>query len=282
MTQRSRLRITTWPSAPVPVPDIEVNPDVRVLGERLYFGASVHLPRPERRQPPDQLYLFELADLDLSDVEAVAELCRTLGPIAPLRRKDDLPQLAPGFWEGVLVRHSMRYGRTWEPVSAADEDFIGGEPHVDEITYRVRVLRGLTRHLQAHVAGAPVADAWPDCDSDYEAWDRFSRFTEAALSPFRVRIVMDVGDPDFNIGEPRPALYSIAALQMFNDFVEQVDFRTCAAEKCGRTFVRQRGRSQFYSRTGGVLYCSASCANSQAQREWRRRQRDKRRNGESD
>ncbi len=281
MTQRAQLRITTWPGAPVPIPEIEVNPDVRVRGERLYFGGDVNLPRPERRQPPDQLYLFELAGLDLSDVEAVAELCRNLGPIAPMRRSADLPSLGPAYWTRELLLHSTRYGRTWRPVDEANEDFIGGEPHVDELTFRVRVLRQLSRHVQAHTQGQSVADAWPECRDAQEAWWRFSRFTDAALSPFRVRIVVDVGHPDFNIGEPRPSLYSIAVLQMFNDFVEQVDFRTCAAEKCGRTFVRQRGRSQSYSRTTGVLYCSASCANAQAQREWRRKQREKKRNGES-
>jgi|1186.fasta_scaffold25362_2 hypothetical protein len=278
MANRSQLRITAWPSAPVPVPKIDVSTDVRVRGDRLYFGGDPSKPR-ERRQPPDQLYLFELADLDLSDVEAVAELCRTLGPIAPLRRTD-LPALASGGWRRELLVHSTQYGRAWEPASGENENFIGIEPHVDELTYRVRVVRQLTRHLQAHAAGASVAAAWPDCEDDYEAWTRFSRFSDAALSPFRVRIMVDVGDPDFNVGEPNPGLYSIAVLQMFNDFVDQVDFRRCAAEKCGRTFVRQRGRGQSYSRTIGVLYCSASCANAQAQREWRRKQREKRRNGE--
>ncbi len=280
MTKRPQLRITTWPSAPVPVPEIEVNPDVRVHGERLYFGADVNKPR-EYRPPPDQLYLFELADLDLSDVEAVAGLCRTLGPIAPLRRRADLPPGRPGTWRREMLLHAMRYGRTWEPTDAQDDDFIGIEPHVDELTYRVRVLRQLTQHLHAHAAGAAVGEAWPDCDNDYEAWRRFSTLTDAALSPFRLRVMVDVGHSDFNVGEPHPALYSIAVLQMFNDFVEQVDFRICAAEKCGRTFVRQRGRSQSYSRTTGVIYCSATCANAQAQREWRRKQREKKRNGET-
>ncbi len=280
MTQRPQLRITTWPGAPVPVPEVEVNPDVRVRGERLYFGGALDKPR-ERRQPPDQLYLFELADLDLSDVEAVAEVCRTLGPIAPMRRTDDLPAKVRGIWARELTIHSMQYGRTWEPIDAGDDNFIYGEPHVDELTYRVRLLRQLTRHLKAHATGAPVACVWPGSASEYEAWREFSYLTDAALSPFRVRVVVDVGHPDFNVGEPHPGLYSIAVLQMFNDFVEQVDFRTCAAEKCGRTFVRQRGRSQSYSRTTGVLYCSASCANAQAQREWRRKQREKRKNGES-
>ncbi len=280
MTQPAQLRITTWPGAPVPVPEIEVNGDVRVNGERLHFGGDPGKLR-ERRQPPDQLYLFELADLNLADVEAVAELCRNLGPIAPMRRTDDLPAKVRGIWARELTIHSMQYGRTWEPIDAGDDNFIYGEPHVDELTYRVRVLRQLTRHFHAHATGAPVADAWPDCGDNHEAWRRFSSFADAALSPFRVRVMVDVGHPDFNVGEPRPGLYSIAVLQMFNDFVEQVDFRTCPAEKCGRIFLRQRGRSQFYSRTTGVLYCSPSCANAQAQREWRRKQREKKRNGES-
>lgn len=277
MTQPSQLRITTWPSTPVPIPDIEVNPDVRVRGERLYFGGDVNLPRPERRQPPDQLYLFELADVDLADIEAIANLCRTYGPIAPLRRTD-LPMSYS--WERELVVHSMRYGRSYSQPDNAGPDFIGIEPHIDELTYRIRVLRQLARHLQVHAAGESVSAAWPECDNDFEAWRHFSHFTDAALSPFRVRVMVDVGSTDYDIGIPRPGLYSVAVLQMFNDLVEHVDYRTCAAEKCGRVFIRQRGRSNSYSRTDGVLYCSSTCANSQAQREWRRRQRAKKRNGE--
>ena len=70
-----------------------------------------------------------------------------------------------------------------------------------------------------------------------------------------------------------PGLYSIAVLQLVNDMAQQLDYHVCTAERCGRLFVRQRGRSVHYSRTKGSIYCSKSCMNTQTQRAYRRRQR---------
>ncbi len=267
MTKPSQVRITTWPGGPVPVPAVEVNQDVRVMGEFLYFGASIHLPKPAPVLPPDQMYLFEFEDLDLSDVEAVAAFCRRYGRIAPQYLNDDLPK--GDIWPGEIARHAaLRYERTYLPT---DENFGAPEVHVDVFTYRVRIIRQLSRHVQAHIRGEGVAGWWPECPNDEEAWYRFAGFVNAALSPFRVRI--DLGG--FTPSVPEIALYSVAVLQMVNDLSEHVGMKVCAAEKCGRTFVRQRGRSSNYSRAKGVIYCSDTCANSQAQREWRRRQRAK-------
>ncbi len=269
MTERSRVRITTWPGRPVPVPAVEVNQDVRVTGDLLYFGKSIHLPEPTLEMPPDQMYLFEFEDLDLSSVEAVASFCRTHGRIAPMSLDDDLPKRDPGLRQRELFLHaSEKFGRRYEPDM---ERFGAPEVHVDEFTYRVRIVRQLVRHVQAHIRGEPVASCWPECPNDDEAWERFASFVNAALSPFRVRV--DLGSYTPSI--PEMALYSVAVLQIVNDLSEHVDLKVCAAEKCGRTFVRQRGRSSHYSRAKGVLYCSDTCANSQAQREWRRRQRAK-------
>ncbi len=266
MTKPSQVRITTWPGGPVPVPAVEVNQDVRVMGEFLYFGASIHLPRPAPVLPPDQVYLFEFEDLDLSDVDAVAAFCRKYGRIAPTYLRDDLPK---GFWTGEITRHALeRYARTYEP---AEENVGLPKVHVDEFTYRVRIIRQLSRHVQAHMRGEGVAAWWPECPDDEKAWYRFARFVNAALSPFRVRVALG----EFTPSILDVALYSVAVLQMVNDLSEHVGMKVCAAEKCGRTFVRQRGRSSNYSRARGVIYCSDTCANSQAQREWRRRQRAK-------
>lgn len=269
MTQQPQVRITTWPGGPVPVPAVEVNPDVRVDGDFLYFGSAVDLPAPAPKVPPDQLYLYELEDLDLSSVSAVAALCRVQGRIAPMCLDDDLPRTM-GTWAGAVSRHSFeKFGRKYESLN--DERFGAPKVHVDEFTYRVRIVRNLSRHLQAHVRGESVVAVWPECRDEGEAWLRFAGFVNAALTPFRVRVEIGAYAPSV----PELALYSVAVLQMVNDYTEHVDFKVCAAEKCGRTFLRQRGRSSSYSRSSGVIYCSDTCANSQAQREWRRRQRAK-------
>ena len=75
-------------------------------------------------------------------------------------------------------------------------------------------------------------------------------------------------------GKFEAGLYSICCLEIYNHLVEQTSYRRCRNERCGRLFVRQVGRAKFGQyRTRGVLYCSASCARAQAQRELRRRRR---------
>ena len=70
-------------------------------------------------------------------------------------------------------------------------------------------------------------------------------------------------------------LYELCCLQLYNHMVEGATYRTCANESCGGLFVRQSGRAEHgQHRTKGVKYCTSECARAQAQREYRRRQRD--------
>jgi hypothetical protein len=74
--------------------------------------------------------------------------------------------------------------------------------------------------------------------------------------------------------QPVPHLNAALCLQALLFVSDAVPARQCANETCPQWFTRQQGRSKYgQRRTSGVLYCSASCAKAQAQRDYRRRQR---------
>ncbi len=268
MTNHQHLRITTWPGSPVPVPRAWVEPDVRVVdGERLLIGSG-HGPG-QLVAPPDQLYLFELADLDLASVESVAEFTRKHGTLADaisVEQDRDLPKAES--MPRSMLEVSTGYGRSYAREHRLWPDL---SVHVDEFTYRAHVLRRLTSHVLAYGRGEDVRAAWPEsATTELQAWDNFRWFTNAALAPFHVRVEIDLGDTARDRVQI-PSLYSIAVLQLVNDLSEHPHWLSCPA--CGRDFLRQRGRSAHYSRRSGVTYCSKECANAQAQRAWRSRQR---------
>src|SRR6266571_8840312 len=72
-------------------------------------------------------------------------------------------------------------------------------------------------------------------------------------------------------------LYTICALELFNHIIDNAEYHTCANDHCQRSFVHQEGRSEKgQHRSRGVRYCSPSCARATAQRDYRRRRKQRR------
>jgi hypothetical protein len=143
----------------------------------------------------------------------------------------------------------------------------------------VRLVQRSVEHLLAWRSGEPVEKAWRDCTNAWDAWRQFTTVTGAALKDFHVRVYVETGhqpSEEYNIGDVYTTLYSVAMLQLVNDLSADETFRTCANETCRRTFIRQLGRSRYYSRSEGVRYCTRTCANQQTQRDYYRRKRAER------
>lgn len=277
MAKDSQLRITTWPADQVRVPTVERFPRAELHGQVLRLGGEA-----VRAKVPDSVRLFELTDIDPDDTTAVVEVVRDVGSIAPYDLSSDLA--ADGA--GDVAAHAKHHGRRFDPathrraggfMTAANRPG-GPHVHVDEITYRLRLLRSLTNHALAHAQGLPVQKVrWPPggprrLRSEVGDWRNFSSHVGAALRPFQVRVHVALGEEDLTPVAP-PGLFSAAVLQLVNDMTARLDYHLCAAEQCGRLFVRQRGRSVHYSRSKGSIYCSKACMNAQTQRDYRRRQR---------
>jgi hypothetical protein len=147
---------------------------------------------------------------------------------------------------GDFIQRLEKWGR---PVLSAFDRLV----HPVEVVERLGRAQAIGRSVREYLIGnAPSIDSDAIADINY------------ALTPFAVRIVQQ--------WKRQPSAYSLMALQIFNDLVDQAETRICRNEKCGRVFTRQRGRSQYGEhRTKGVQFCSKSCALAQTQRERRRR-----------
>jgi len=189
-----------------------------------------------------------------------------------------------GFWvSGEDRTRTLLQGPTRDQASLAeqpDRQHPRTWPmHVLEQRYQLKVTRALVGHWLNDQAGRPVEDAWmeelgliPD-----QPWVTFCRELTNGLAPFRVRVELKGGFPGAH--ESRvglgPGLYEAMCLQLFNLIAEGLPPRQCANETCQRFFFRQIGRAEHgqYRTEGVVRYCSPSCANTQSQRDYRRRKR---------
>ncbi|MFB8267497.1 hypothetical protein ACFC96_12900 [Streptomyces sp. NPDC055955] len=102
-----------------------------------------------------------------------------------------------------------------------------------------------------------------------ELWFRLGQLKNslhAALHVFSIGIS--------NLADRHPTIYTVAYLQLYNHIAEKATIRECADDTCRRSFVRQRGRTEYgQNRTSGIKYCTRECARAQAQRELRRRRK---------
>jgi hypothetical protein len=127
-------------------------------------------------------------------------------------------------------------------------------PHVTEET--LADLRSQTQHRE---------QPWPQSLDKLQEILIDAELTslEEGLNRALGRFSIGIGD----LSDRYPTVYSVAFLQLYNHLVEGAAVHQCANERCGRAFVRQRGRAEYgQHRTTGVKYCSRECARAQAQR----------------
>jgi hypothetical protein len=254
-----RFPITPWPGklAPVPVQRWAV-----VVGENGGLDWAAQL---EPEELPEEWVLRQLADADLEDDTAVAALLRQYGTVpwpfydpatVPARRRLAEPprQQRDGWWErrsdGTLedarwwLKTARALAGTWREAS------LGGDP-----------------------ASAWAAEGFP-IQAGSDCWPQFTVALNVGLRAFRARVEYPAPLPrggELTLGIPQVGLYSAACLQVFN-LLTGPPARRCESATCGRIFVHQVGGAQYRQhRSGGLRFCSPSCAKNETQRTYRRR-----------
>lgn len=267
-------------------------------------AALLHLQRsaPDELAPtplPDEWVLRELPRLDLDDPASFVALTERYGPVVPLRPDPFalLPKEAFGKAGIVDAQRDVQRWATEQWRAAGVSDAHGNTSYGPDqllaaarfsqavsltvVRHHFDLLRALVRHVIAHQQHRKLATAWEAVtlnappESAEEAWVMFECVLNAALRPFSAHITTAANPA----GRQAPPLYAIAALQIFNVFVEDLSVHTC--KKCGDWFVRRSGGADHgqYRTRGRMFYCSKSCAKAAAQRAYYRRKQKENNDG---
>ena len=289
MNEQRRFGMTAWPGTLPPITRVIGFSPYRLDGDllKLDLGAAM-----VTHEIPDELYLRELFELDLSNEDAVLAFIHLYGrlghPAQPVRRaKGGEVVHAP---DGQVIRElgvdlpnnkDLPWDDWWTEVDNSVEDlgkvekglfFQDGLQHIDTFRGWALAFKRLTRLYQNHQMRQASASEM----------DMLGRILTDLLRPFApVLDVVEIADAEAKDWSPfrdtylAPRLENVLALQIFDHIAATDVYQMCANENHGGLFVRQRGRAEVGQyRTRGVLYCSRACAQAQSSRNYRLRKKE--------
>jgi hypothetical protein len=257
---------------------------------------------PNWQDPPPREYheaYLRLYALDLDDVDAIQGWLNRFGPLSG----DEAKHGPLGFnWHAgfLSVKRWLRDSESEIVDEMPDWDEIAGpEQHysfvqtLSSFIWQATCIRDVVRAWRWHRDGIVVAEdewespVWEEHDDRFPlptsrqgAAELVRQGIRSGLVPFHpeLRIKTHPGDNRWHtLYGGGMDFYFICCLEVYNHIAEDASLRACANERCPNLFVHQQGGARYgQHRSRGVKYCSLSCARAQAQREYRKREAQKR------
>lgn len=289
-----------WPSVKLPVPFVYLSEWRHVGGGVLLRGDSFG-----RQEPPSDLYLRELMDLDLDSPESIAEFCSLFGTLkhsethatltgirSRLTKKDTLAQSVSDYLDRLKAQEygAWEYRSRFEPVSAlkATLEAEGAHPqfgasafHADDFRLMARELRDMTRVVLSF-SGFPEKLA--ELESAHSNWEVpgidemvwFRDRLNAGLRAFAPMLVNVGESPAGESPEKRGDLWGAICAELFNHMLDEPHVRKCGRDECQRLFTYQRGRARYGQHRSGSKFCTDRCASLAAKKTYRDKKRKER------
>lgn len=295
------MELWTWPDKAIAPPRLYVrSPEcelVDVGGEPVIMQrGNVHAVakyEPDRvtgEWLPPEMYLWEVHDLDLEDAEAVRMFVQTWGAVRLKHMGDALLKAH----RRKLDSHRRKFAKLAK--LAREAGYEGDALAVAEVRLVIQIFRDAVRGflwdsgtitLDELMEGqeSPIAFSFLD-GIDIASWRRMKReHQRRGVAGFSLSVInagLETWTPRITMNshlQPNhwtSNIYSAWCLQLFNTIAEGDSFRVC--QRCGRVFVRQRGRAKQgqHRRSGEIVYCSVRCANAATVAAFRQRQKAER------
>ncbi len=256
--------------------------EIRVQGaEWRHVDKGFELFESKVAEPlPREAVLREVRQVDLEDPGQLLTFMHRYGPICSTERQGAGLALLPSSLRGDEAV-GLEIKALLAAVEVTQRDLWVSE---DVVRLHFRALWSLVDHWLAHqeqdsggIVDAWELNGWNRPKSLAVAWMWWSDFVNKAVAPFTVRVDVEDDYGRVGRGNPYPTAYSALVMQLVELVADGTPWKRCAFDGCEQLFARQIGRAQRdQTRSFGVLYCSASHAKAQAQRNYRRNQRAKR------
>jgi hypothetical protein len=297
MKKENRYPPTHWPDTELPAG--------RIDGGRFQLDDGGWISRElmsfDLRPPPLELHLREMREVDPASPDGLRGLCDLVG--APLDwgqpwRGVTSPRMLPHIAQVHAQRQADNLGDQLDLPPANWSSRPARAFHVREVALRVALVRLLVDHVDSALSGADTAPVWQragffeedaltqheeaaselvgerplsDESSETVAWARFAEALNEGLSEFSPRLLTLNIESEPDTSDVVTA-YAASCAHLFNDLRDQVPYRRCADETCGRLFRRQIGRSKGINkpRATGVDFCTHRHAMNQSRRDRKR------------